>query len=87
VASESVTRVADLRTAIVTGAGRGAGRAEALQLSSAGFAVVVNDLGGQLGGGGRDDTVAESVAREVRALGALLSRTAVMWATPTTSPT
>jgi NAD(P)-dependent dehydrogenase (short-subunit alcohol dehydrogenase family) len=43
------------RTAIVTGAGNGIGRAEALGLAAAGAGLVVNDLDGN----GADDTAAE----------------------------
>ena len=42
--------VFDGKVAIVTGAGRGIGRAEAMLLAAEGAAVVVNDLGGERSG-------------------------------------
>jgi NAD(P)-dependent dehydrogenase (short-subunit alcohol dehydrogenase family) len=54
------------KVAIVTGAGRGIGRAHALALAAAGARVVVNDLGGTLSGEGADLTPAEQVAGEIR---------------------
>ncbi|WP_415936299.1 3-oxoacyl-ACP reductase [Streptomyces sp. 039-1] len=58
-------------TAIVTGAGRGLGRAEALELARLGAAVVVNDFGqpGRDGSGEASATPAEQVAEEIRAAG------------------
>ncbi|MEV6108332.1 3-oxoacyl-ACP reductase [Streptomyces sp. NPDC051940] len=59
------------KTAIVTGAGRGLGRAEALELGRLGAAVVVNDYGqpGRDGSGQASAGPAEEVAEEIRATG------------------
>jgi 3-oxoacyl-[acyl-carrier protein] reductase len=57
------------KVAIVTGAGRGIGRAEAMLLAHEGAAVVVNDLGGGPTGGGADNSVAAQVVDEIRRAG------------------
>ena len=57
------------RVAIVTGAGRGIGRGEALLLASEGARVVVNDLGGTEAGEGGDSTPAEEVVAEIKKMG------------------
>ncbi|MGW7576940.1 3-oxoacyl-ACP reductase [Streptomyces sp. NPDC054765] len=58
-------------TAIVTGAGRGLGRVEALELARLGASVVVNDYGqpGRDGSGQASAAPAEDVAAEIRAAG------------------
>ncbi|MCF1593889.1 3-oxoacyl-ACP reductase [Streptomyces muensis] len=58
-------------SAIVTGAGRGLGRAEALELARLGAAVVVNDYGqpGRDGSGEASAAPAEQVAAEIRRAG------------------
>lgn len=58
-------------SAIVTGAGRGLGRVEALELARLGAAVVVNDYGqsGRDGSGEASAAPAEEVAAEIRAAG------------------
>ncbi|WP_406813399.1 SDR family NAD(P)-dependent oxidoreductase [Mycobacterium sp. M23085] len=56
---------------IVTGAGRGLGRLYALDLANRGASVVVNDLGGSMGGEGSDATVADEVVREITEAGGI----------------
>ncbi|MFF3227789.1 SDR family oxidoreductase [Nocardia suismassiliense] len=57
------------RTVIVTGAGRGIGRAHALAFAAAGAKVVVNDLGSALDGAVTAETPAEQVVAEITARG------------------
>lgn len=58
------------KVAVVTGAGRNIGRAEAMLLAEQGAKVVVNDLGGgSYGTEPGDSALAEQVAREIREAG------------------
>ena len=57
------------RVAVVTGAGRGIGRAYALLLAQRGASVVVNDLGGSTEGTGTDLGPASEVVDEIAAAG------------------
>ena len=59
----------EAKVAIVTGAGRGLGRAEALELARLGAAVVVNDLGVAADGSGSDTSPAQQVVDEISAEG------------------
>lgn len=57
------------KVAIITGAGRGIGRATAMVFAAEGASVVVNDLGGGPQGGGANSSVAQEVVDEIRASG------------------
>src|SRR5437879_11382515 len=59
----------DGTVAVITGAGRGIGRGEALLFAQEGARVVVNDLGGEWDGSGSDPRPASQVVEEIRAGG------------------
>jgi len=59
----------DGQVALVSGAGRGLGRAYAMDLAKHGAKVIINDFGGSVSGEGSDDTPAQQVVNEIKAAG------------------
>jgi NAD(P)-dependent dehydrogenase (short-subunit alcohol dehydrogenase family) len=59
----------DGKSAVITGAGNGIGRATALLFAREGAKVVVNDLGGSRAGDGGTKNAADAVVEEIRAAG------------------
>jgi NAD(P)-dependent dehydrogenase (short-subunit alcohol dehydrogenase family) len=64
-----MARLCEGRVAIVTGAGRGLGREHALMLAQHGAKVMVNDLGANVDGSGRDDSFAAQTAADIKKAG------------------
>ncbi len=72
----------DERVAVITGAGRGLGRAYALLLAARGAKVIVNDPGVSMQGEGIDTGPADTVVNEIRAAGGTAAASTDSVATP-----
>ncbi|MBN1689963.1 MAG: SDR family NAD(P)-dependent oxidoreductase [Dehalococcoidia bacterium] len=59
----------DGKVAVITGSGRGLGKAEALLFASEGARIVINDLGGGSDGAGSASVPADEVVAEIKKMG------------------
>lgn len=59
------------KVVVISGAGGGLGKAYALEYGKRGAKVVVNDLGGTLGGSGADSRAADAVVKEIQGNGGI----------------
>jgi NAD(P)-dependent dehydrogenase (short-subunit alcohol dehydrogenase family) len=64
-----MARLLEGKVAIITGAGRGIGREEALLMARHGAKIVVNDLGGGFDGSGASVGPAQDVVNEIKKMG------------------